>query len=53
MSQEDLAEYLTTAAARNASLIKSLGDDAIKRVEQATYQAILQEARRRRNCGSG
>ncbi len=42
VSQEDLAEYLTTAAARNASLIKSLGDDAIKRVEQATYQAILQ-----------
>ncbi|MCD1645263.1 minor capsid protein [Aurantimonas coralicida] len=42
VSQEDLADYLTTAAARNASLIKSLGDDAIKRVEQATYQAILQ-----------
>ncbi|MDE0922393.1 minor capsid protein [Aurantimonas coralicida] len=42
VSQEDLAEYLTTAAARNASLIKSLGDDAVKRVEQATYQAILQ-----------
>lgn len=42
VSQEDLAEYLTTAVARNAGLIKSLGDDAIKRVEQATYQAILQ-----------
>ncbi|MFY0735630.1 minor capsid protein [Aurantimonas sp. NFXS3] len=42
VSQEDLADYLTTAAARNASLIKSLGDDAVKRVEQATYQAILQ-----------
>lgn len=42
VSQEDLAEYLTTAAARNAGLIKSLGDDAIKRVEQVTYQAILQ-----------
>ncbi len=42
VSQEDLADYLTTAAARNAGLIKSLGDDAIKRVEQATYQVILQ-----------
>jgi SPP1 gp7 family putative phage head morphogenesis protein len=42
VSQEDLADYLTTAAARNASLIRSLGDDAVKRVEQATYQAVLQ-----------
>lgn len=42
VAQEDLADYLETAAARNSSLIKSLSDDTIKRVEQATYQAITQ-----------
>lgn len=42
VSQEDLADYLQTAAARNASLIKSLADDVVKRVEQASYDAILQ-----------
>ncbi|MBX4889784.1 phage head morphogenesis protein [Rhizobium bangladeshense] len=35
--QEDLADYLQAAAARNASLIKSLGDDVLKRVEQTVY----------------
>lgn len=42
VSQEDLADHLQMAVARNAGLIKSLGDDAVKRVEQATYQAVLQ-----------
>lgn len=37
ITQEDLADYLQAAAARNASLIKSLGDDVLKRVEQTVY----------------
>lgn len=36
--QEDLSDYLRTAAARNASLIKSLADDVVKRVEQTVYE---------------
>ncbi len=36
--QEDLADYLQSAAARNASLIKSLADDTVKGIEQAVYQ---------------
>lgn len=35
--QEDLADYLQAAAGRNASLITSLGDDTIKRIQQAVY----------------
>lgn len=35
--QEDLADYLQAASARNATLIKSLGDDVLKRVEQTVY----------------
>ncbi|MEC5289396.1 MULTISPECIES: phage head morphogenesis protein [unclassified Aurantimonas] len=41
VSQEDLAEYLITAAARNASLIKSLAGDTVKRVEQTIYSAVI------------
>ncbi|TBZ81407.1 minor capsid protein [Rhizobium leguminosarum] len=37
VTQEDLADYLQAATARNASLIKSLGDDVLKRVEQTVY----------------
>lgn len=37
VTQEDLADYLQAAVARNASLIKSLGDDVLKRVEQTVY----------------
>lgn len=35
--QEDLTEYMQAAAARNASLIQSLGDDVVKRIEQTVY----------------
>ncbi|MGV4796140.1 phage head morphogenesis protein [Rhizobium sp. F40D2] len=35
--QEDLADYLQAAVARNASLIKGLGDDVVKGVEQTVY----------------
>ncbi|MBL4699785.1 MAG: minor capsid protein [Phycisphaeraceae bacterium] len=38
---EDLGEYLRTASARNASLIKSLSEDAIKRVEQTVIAATI------------
>ncbi|QQM29304.1 minor capsid protein [Martelella lutilitoris] len=38
IAQEDLGDYLTTASARNASLIQSLADDTVKKVEQAVYQ---------------
>jgi SPP1 gp7 family putative phage head morphogenesis protein len=37
VTQEDLTEYLQTAVARNTSLIQSLGDDIVKRVEQTVY----------------
>lgn len=40
--EEDLDDVLRTIVARNSSLIKSLSDDAVKRVEQATYQAFTQ-----------
>lgn len=36
--QEDLADYLQDAVARNTSLIKGLADDTVKRIEQAVYQ---------------
>lgn len=39
--EEDLEDYLRMAAERNASLIKSLSDDMVKRVQQATYDAYL------------
>jgi SPP1 gp7 family putative phage head morphogenesis protein len=42
VSQEDLADYLQTAVARNASLITGLSDDVVRRVQQASYDAILQ-----------
>lgn len=42
VTQEDLADYLQTAAARNASLIKNLATDVVTRVERASYDAILQ-----------
>lgn len=37
VQQEDLAGYLTEAAGRNTSLITSLADDTVKRVQQAVY----------------
>ena len=40
--QEDLSEYLQSAVARNAALIRSLSSDTVQRVERATYDAILQ-----------
>lgn len=39
VTQEDLRDYLAQAAARNASLIKSLSAETVKRVEQAVLQA--------------
>lgn len=36
--QEDLEDYLRQAAARNASLIKSLSEDLVKRVEQSVLR---------------
>lgn len=44
VSQEDLTEYLRQAAARNASLITSLGDDVLKRVEQTVLNASINGA---------
>lgn len=38
VTQEDLAEYMRLAADRNASLITSLSDDIVKRVERVTYE---------------
>ncbi|MGN7829715.1 phage head morphogenesis protein [Agrobacterium radiobacter] len=38
VQQEDLADYLATAAARNVSLISGLADDTIKRIQQTVYQ---------------
>ncbi|MBB3565808.1 uncharacterized protein with gpF-like domain [Rhizobium sp. BK512] len=34
---EDLADYLQAAVARNTSLIQSLSDDIVKRIEQTVY----------------
>lgn len=39
--QEDLKDYLAAAAARNASLIKSLGADTVKRVEQTIVTGVI------------
>lgn len=44
VSQEDLTEYLRQAAARNASLITSLGDDVFKRVEQTVLTSSINGA---------
>ncbi|KQV83250.1 minor capsid protein [Rhizobium sp. Root1220] len=41
VSQEDLAEYLQAAVARNTSLIQSLADDVVKRVEQTVYASSI------------
>lgn len=38
VQQEDLGDYLQAAAARNASLIKGLADDVVKRIEQTVYE---------------
>lgn len=42
ITQEDLGDLLQVANGRNASLIKSLADDTVKKVEQAVYQNSLQ-----------
>lgn len=39
--QEDLTEYLRTASLRNAGLIKNLGDDAVRRVQQTVTTALI------------
>lgn len=39
--QEDLGDYLATAALRNAALIKGLADDAVKRVQQTVTNAVI------------
>ncbi len=41
IAAEDLGGYLEMAALRNASLIKSLGDDMVKRVGQETTSALI------------
>jgi SPP1 gp7 family putative phage head morphogenesis protein len=41
VKQEDLGEFLRLAAARNSSLIKSLSDDTVKRVEQAVLDNLI------------
>jgi len=38
VSQEDLGDYLRQAAARNTSLIVSVGDDVVKRIEQTVLR---------------
>lgn len=39
--QEDLGDYLAAAALRNASLIKGLADDTVKRVQQTVTNAVI------------
>lgn len=39
--QEDLGDYLSAAAIRNAALIKGLADDAVKRVQQTVTNAVI------------
>lgn len=41
VTEEDLAGLLASAATRNASLIKSIGDDTIKRISQTVISAVL------------
>lgn len=38
---EDLTEYLRTAATRNAALIKGLADETVKRVQQVVTTAVI------------
>lgn len=40
IAQEDLSDEMDLANRRNVSLIRSLGEDTVKRIEQATYEAI-------------
>lgn len=39
--QEDLGDYLAAAALRNASLIKGLSDDTVKRVQTTVTNAVI------------
>lgn len=39
--QEDLGDYLRLAATRNAGLIKGLGTDAVKRVQETVTTALI------------
>lgn len=39
--QEDLGDYLAAAALRNASLIKGLADDTVKRVQTTVTNAVI------------
>ncbi|MBN9074308.1 MAG: minor capsid protein [Rhizobiales bacterium] len=39
--QEDLADYLDTASARNVGLIKGLGADTVKRIQTAVTNAVV------------
>lgn len=39
--REDLGDYLTAAGLRNASLIKGLADDTVKRVQQTVTNAVI------------
>lgn len=41
VSEEDLTDFLEVAALRNASLIRGLADDILKRVAQETTTALL------------
>lgn len=41
VKQEDLTEYLRLASARNASLIKGLSDDTVKRVSQTVLENLI------------
>lgn len=36
--EEDIADYVETAVARNVSLITGFGDDLLKRIEQTVYE---------------
>lgn len=42
VSGEQIGDYIETAAARNASLIKSLSDDTVKRIQQAVLSNSLE-----------
>lgn len=39
--QEDIGDYLAAAALRNASLIKGLADDTVKRIQQTVTNAVI------------
>lgn len=42
IQKEDIGDYVQAALQRNVSLIKSLADDAVNRVEQAVFNASVQ-----------